>query len=99
MASERVTQPDDHIPYPDELYPSESDEPLTFTAEDIAHAVERLEAGRDVGEYTSMRESDLVVLSQLTTEQWREVRWNPSLLPHILTATNVSFSSGGLMHD
>ncbi len=90
MASERVTQSDDHIPYLDELYPSESDEPLTFTAEDIAHAVERLEAGRDVGEYTGMRESDLVVLwevGQLGQDQLHAVMRDPSLLPRILTPT------------
>jgi len=39
------------------------------------------------GEYTGMRESDLVVLAHLTTKQWWQVRGNPSLLPQILIPT------------
>lgn len=87
MATERMPRPDEDIPYLDELYPPESDELPPITAEDIAHTVERLEAGREVGEYTGMRESDLVVLAHLTTEQWRQARWNPSLLTQILMPT------------
>lgn len=89
MAAERALPPDDRIPYPDELDPpvTECDEAMPITAEDIAHAVERLEAGRDSGEYTGMRESDLVVLAQLTEEQWRKVKHAPSLLPRLLTPT------------
>jgi len=74
MATERTHTPDDQIPYPDELDPS-----IT--------AVERLEAGRESGEYTGMRESDLAVLAYLTAEQWHAVKRDPSLLPRILTPT------------
>jgi len=89
MATERTHTPDDQIPYPDELDPSitESDELPAITAEDIAHAVERLEAGRASGEYTGMRESALAVLAHLTVAQWHEVKRDPSLLPRILTPT------------
>jgi len=89
MATERSRTPDDQIPYPDELDPpiTDGDEVLPITAEDIAHAVERLEAGRESGEYTAMRESDLIVLAHLTAEQWHAVKRNPSLLPRILTPT------------
>lgn len=91
MATERTRTPDDPIPYPDELDPpivdTDRDEALPITAADIAHAVERLEAGRESGEYTGMRESDLAVLARLTTDQWHKVKRNPSLLPRILAPT------------
>lgn len=91
MATERAHTPDDQIPYPDELDPpivdTDSDEALPITAANIAHAVERLEAGRESGEYTGMRESDLAVLARLTTDQWHAVKRNPSLLPRILAPT------------
>jgi hypothetical protein len=87
MATERAPRPDDDIPYLDELYSPESDELPPITVDDIAHTVERLEAGHEVGEYTGMRESDLVVLAHLTTKQWWQVRGNPSLLPQILIPT------------
>jgi hypothetical protein len=89
MATERTHTPDDQVPYPDELDPpiTEGDELPPITAEDIAHAVERLEAGRESGEYTGMRESDLAVLAYLTAEQWHAVKRDPSLLPRILTPT------------
>lgn len=91
MATERAHTPDDQIPYPDELDPpivgTDSDEVLPITAADIAHAVERLEAGRESGEYTGMCESDLAVLARLTTDQWQEVKRKPSLLSRILTPT------------
>lgn len=89
MVTERAHMSNDRIPYPDEIDPpiTDSDEASPITAEDIAHAVERLEAGRESGEYTEMRESDLAVLGQLTVEQWREVKRVPSLLSRILTPT------------
>jgi hypothetical protein len=82
----------DHIPYLDELAPSIGDAaaPPSITADDIAHAVERLEAGRASGEYTGFRESDLAVLwhvGQLGPDQVRAVRCDPSLLPRLLTPT------------
>lgn len=90
MASERAAQPDYYVVDIDESSVPESDEPFTFTAEDIAHAVERLEAGREAGEYTHMRESDLVVLwevGQLGQDQLHAVMRDPSLLPRVLTPT------------
>lgn len=90
MTSERAPQYDDHRPYLDELYPPESDEPPAITAADIAHAVERLEAGKESGEYTAMRESDLAVLwhiGQLGQDCLEAVRHDPSLLPRILAPT------------
>ncbi len=91
MATERVHTSDDHSPYPDELDPlmtdDDDDELPPITAEDITHLVERLEASHGSGEYTNMRESDLVVIGHLTVEQWHEVRRDPSLLPRLLTPT------------
>ena len=89
MAAERAHGHDERVPYPDELDPPiiEGEEAPPITAQDIAHAVERLEAGRASGEYTEMRESDLAVLAHLTMDQWREVKRNPTLLPRILAPT------------
>ena len=87
MATERAQRPDDHVPDLDELYPPEDDEPLTFTQDDIAHAVERLEAGRDIGEYTNMRPSDLDVIWSIPRGRWDDVRRNPSLLWQLVTPT------------
>lgn len=89
MATERVYPPDDPTPYPDELDPAivDGDDAPAITAGDIAHAVERLEAGRDGGAYTGMRESDLAVLGRLTPDQWRAVKRDPSLLSRLLTPT------------
>jgi hypothetical protein len=89
MATERRRQTSDHIPYSDELDPPTdgSDDVPLITAEDIAHLVERLEAGRDSGEYSGMRESDLAVLAHLNVEQWQEVIRNPSMLPRLVVPT------------
>ena len=87
--AERAHTPDDRVPYPDEFDPPirDGEEATPITAEDIAHVVERLEAGRAGGEYTEMRESDLAVLAHLTVEQWHEVKRTPSLLPRLLAPT------------
>ncbi len=87
--AERAHTSDDRVPFPDEFDPPirDGDEAAPITAEDIAHVVERLEAGRASGEYTEMRESDLAVLSHLTVEQWREVKQTPSLLPLLVAPT------------
>ena len=64
--------------------------PPSITDDDIAHAVERLEAGRENSDYMGMRESDLAVLwhvGQLGQEQLRTVRCDPSLLLRLLTPT------------
>ncbi len=94
MATESTHIVDEHSPYPDEFDPLMTDEedasPPSITAEDIAHAVERLEAGQQSGEYTNLRESDLSVLwhvGQLGQDRLREVRRDPSLLPRILAPT------------
>lgn len=90
MASERAPHPDKRLTGIDALHPPESDEPFTVSAEDIAHTVERLEVGRESGEYTSMRESDLIVLwkvGQLGQDQLDAVKRDPSLLPRVLTPT------------
>jgi hypothetical protein len=89
MAKERAVRPDDRVPYLDEIDPliEESAPDTPITAEDIAHAEERLQAGRERGEYTDLRESDLVVLAHLTREQWQQVKRNPTLLPRILAPT------------
>ncbi len=91
MATARARMSDDHSPYPDELDPlmtdEDDDELPPITAEDITHLVERLEASHGSGEYTNMRESDLVVIGHLTVEQWREVRHDLSPLPRLLTPT------------
>ena len=84
------TQNDANIPYLDELYPPSGDEAPSITAGDIAHTVERLEAGWANGEYTGMRESDLAVLwhvGQLGRERLHAVMRDPSLLPRLLTPT------------
>jgi hypothetical protein len=84
MATERAR--DEAIPFLDER-PGEdpiTDELPAITAEDIAHFAERLEAGHASGEYTSLRESDLDVLTHLTPEQWEAVKRNPPMLRRIL---------------
>jgi hypothetical protein len=89
MATERALDTGDQLPNPDDLDPPvvDGDDELPFTAEDIAHLMERLEAGRDSGEYTGMRESDLTVLAHLSIEQWHDVRRDPSLLLRLVTPT------------
>ncbi len=94
MATERVHTSDDHSPYPDELDPlmtdDDDDDLPPITAEDITHLVERLEASHGSGEYTNMRESDLVVLwhvGQLGKDVLHEVTRNPSLLPRLIAPT------------
>ncbi|HZS87292.1 MAG TPA: hypothetical protein VFE42_07375 [Chloroflexota bacterium] len=80
------------IPYPDELSPPITDDAALppITSEDIAHTVERLKAGRESGEYTAMRESDLAVLwhvGQHGQDRLRAVLRDPSLLPRLLAPT------------
>lgn len=87
MATKRMPHQKGHIPYPDELFPQSTDEPPSITVDDIAHTVERLEAGREAGEYTSMRSSDLEVLWRIPSGRWDDVRQNPSLLWQLVTPT------------
>lgn len=57
------------------------------TAEDIAHAVDRLLAGRESGLYEQLRTSDLYVLghvSQLGEEMHESVLRDPVQLPYLL---------------
>lgn len=86
MATERAPESGDNVPFPDEL-PGQgplTDELPPITDAEIAHFAERLEAGRARGEYTSLWESDLDVLTHLTPEQWEQVRRDPSVLQRIL---------------
>jgi len=83
---------DDPIPHLDELSPPIGDAavPPSIAADDITHAIERLEAGRENGDYTGLRESDLAVLwqvGQLGQEQLRAVRSDPSSLSRLSAPT------------
>jgi len=83
MASEHQRRYDDVLSHSVEVV----DELPPITADDIAHAVERLEAGRESGEYTAMRTSDLYVLGHLSHRgqgQVEVVLRDPSLLPRLV---------------
>lgn len=85
MATERIPDLDgiDSAAYDDDSLPP-------ITAEDIAHAVERLDAGRTTGLYEHMRTSDLYVLghlSRLGEEAYEAALRDPSQLPRLLART------------
>lgn len=89
MATERVHRAEEHIPKLDtaDRSPGDDDSLPPITAEDVAHAVERLEAGRESGLYERMRTSDLYVLghlSHLGEETYQAALRDPSQLPRLL---------------
>lgn len=81
---------DEPIPYLDELDPpimddGEDEVPL-ITAEDIARTQRRLEEGHDADAY-HFGEMDLWVITRLTSDQWQQVKANPSVLTRVLAPT------------
>jgi len=83
MASEHPRRYDDVLSHSVEVI----DDLPPITADDIAHAVERLEAGRESGDYTDMRTSDLYVLGHLSHRGQRQVEAvlrDPSMLPRLV---------------
>lgn len=90
MTTNRMHEDDvgERPPYLDELDPPVSDEPEPITPADVAHTVERLEAGRESGNYTDLRESDLWVLWYVGRQGKKRldaVFATPSLLPQLVT--------------
>jgi hypothetical protein len=84
MATERVSPPDDHSPYPYEL----SDEPVTdnlppITREDVARVIGKIEAGRSTDSYR-FGPADFDVFMYLKQGQWREIERDPSSLMDLL---------------
>lgn len=94
MATERIHRDEGPILFLDELEPviTDADDLPPITAEDVAHAVDRLEAGRESGRYEHMRTSDLYVLghlSQLGTETYHAALRDPSQLPRLLASVTT----------
>ena len=94
MATERIRRDEECLPDLDTVDPLTNDEDRLppITAEDIVHAVERLEAGRESGLYEHMRTSDLYVLghlSHLGEETYEAVLRDPSQLPRLLAPTTT----------
>lgn len=92
MATERVHRAEEHMLNPDTVDQPLGDEDSLppITAEDVAHAVERLEAGRESGLYERMRTSDLYVLGHLSNlgeETYEAALRDPSQLPRLLART------------
>lgn len=95
MAAERIQRDGARVPTMDgpDLPIDDDDELPPITAEDIAHAVDRLEAGRESGLYDGFWMSDLYVighLTQLGRESYHAALRDPSQIPHLLASVVTS---------